>query len=430
MCARAHSSSYPTPCPRLTVPAAAGIVRRLSAGGPTTILRIALVFLALLAAAPGHAADTAKPAARVAAAVELRAGGEVYHLERALTRDGRRFFSAPEAMRALRLRHAFEPATGRLVFGGGKRAGLVWAGIASATVSRQRVALSAAPFVHRNELMVPADFAEGPLAAVTGRRVAVAFLGPVPLAPERGFSLVVLDPGHGGRDTGAVGPAGTMEKDLTLAIAKRARAKLSKAGGVDVLLTRETDVFVPLAGRVALANARQADLFVSIHLNAAPSPHATGTETYFLSAVASDEAARASAEFENRSLALEETRPDPASPGLAFILGDLARSASIRESEEFAAALQDRFGAEAPSVRGVNRGVKQAPFYVLVGAEMPAVLTEVGFVSNPQQEKALRSARVQEEIAEAVARSVLAYKARVDAGLGLDVVPAATATGK
>jgi N-acetylmuramoyl-L-alanine amidase len=405
-------------------------VRRLSARGTHAILRLALVLLALLAAEPGHAAESTKPSGHVTGGVELRVGGETYRLERALTRDGRRFFSAAEAMRALKLRHAFEPATGRLAFGGGKRAGLVWAGIASATVSRQRVALSAAPFVHRNELMVPADFAEGPLAAVTGRRVTVAFLGAVPLAPERGFSLVVLDPGHGGRDTGAVGSGGTMEKDLTLAIAKRARTKLLRAEGLDVVLTRETDVFVPLAGRVALANARQADLFVSIHLNAAPSRHATGTETYFLSAVASDDAARASAEFENRSLALEEARADAAPADLAFILGDLARSASIRESEDFAAALQDRFGAEAPSVRGVNRGVKQAPFYVLVGAEMPAVLTEVGFVSNPQQEKALRSARVQDEIAEAIARSILAYKARVDAGLGLEVVPAATATGK
>jgi N-acetylmuramoyl-L-alanine amidase len=267
--------------------------------------------------------------------------------------------------------------------------------------------------------MVPAEFAEGPLAAVLGRRVTVVFRGPVPLAPDQGFSLVVLDPGHGGRDTGAVGPGGTMEKDLTLAIARRVRARLARSSDLQVLLTRDSDVFVPLQARVAAANARGADLFVSIHLNAAPSRHAIGTETYFLSAVASDDAARASAEFENRSLELEEQHPGAPPTDLAFILGDLARSASVRESEAFAASLQEAFIDQAPSVRGQSRGVKQAPFVVLAGAEMPAVLTEVGFISNPQQERALKSERVQEEIARAIIRSILVYKLQVERTMGL-----------
>ncbi|HEY8369773.1 MAG TPA: N-acetylmuramoyl-L-alanine amidase [Thermodesulfobacteriota bacterium] len=383
---------------------------------PRLVAAALLAPLALLADAgsAGAAAPTS--------GAELRVGGDVYRLTRAVARDGRRFFSATEALRVLKLRHAWEPATSRLAFGSGKRAGIVWAGIPSVTVSRQRVPLSAAPFVHKDELMVPVDFAERALTAVLGRRVTVAFAGPVPLAPpERAFSLVVLDPGHGGRDTGAVGPRGTQEKDLTLAIAKRTRDILVRESDLEVLLTRETDVFVPLQARVAMANARGADLFVSIHLNAAPSRDAIGTETYFLSAVASDDAARASAEFENRSLELEETRPGAPTADLAFILGDLARTASIRESEAFAASLQDRFVREAPSVRGVNRGVKQAPFYVLVGAQMPAVLTEVGFISNPQQEAALRSPRVQEEIARAIARSILAYRDQVNSTMGLPV---------
>ncbi|HEX7125773.1 MAG TPA: N-acetylmuramoyl-L-alanine amidase [Thermodesulfobacteriota bacterium] len=383
---------------------------------PRLVVAAALVLLALLAGA--RSAGAAAPAS----GAELRVGGNVYRLTRAVARDGRRFFSAAEALRVLKLRHAWEPATSRLAFGSGKRAGIVWAGIPSVTVSRQRVPLSAAPFVHKDELMVPVDFAERALSAVLGRRVTVAFAGPVPLAPpERAFSLVVLDPGHGGRDTGAIGPRGTQEKDLTLAIAKRTRDIIVRESDLEVLLTRETDVFVPLQGRVAMANARGADLFVSIHLNAAPSRDAIGTETYFLSAVASDDAARASAEFENRSLELEETRPGAPPADLAFILGDLARTASIRQSEAFAASLQDRFVSEAPSVRGINRGVKQAPFYVLVGAQMPAVLTEVGFISNPQQEAALRSRRVQDEIARAIARSVLAYRDQVNSAMGLPV---------
>ncbi len=382
---------------------------------PRLLATAAVAWLALTAGAAGPAGAATPPSG-----AELRVGSEVHRLARAVARDGRRFFSASEAMRALKLRHAWEPATARLAFGSGKRAGIVWAGIPSVTVSRQRVPLSAAPFVYKDELMVPVDFAERALAAIVGRRMTVAFAGPVPLAPpERAFSRVVLDPGHGGRDAGAVGPRGTQEKDLTLAIAKRARDILARRADLEVLLTRETDVFVPLQGRVAMANARGADLFVSIHLNAAPSRHAIGTETYFLSAVASDDAARASAEFENKSLELEEKVPGAPPADLAFILGDLARSASIKESEAFAANLQDRFISEAPSVRGINRGVKQAPFYVLVGAQMPAVLTEVGFISNPQQEAALRSPRVQDEIAHAIARSVLAYRDAVNSAMGL-----------
>lgn len=378
-------------------------------------LAVLLPLVAAWVAAPGAAR-----AATAAPQVELRVGREVHRLARAVARDGRRYFSAPEALRALGLAYSWEPATSRLAFGSGRRAAIVWAGVPSVTVSRQRAPLSAAPFVHRNELMVPADFAEGALAAVLGRRVTVAFRGSVPVAPERAFATVALDPGHGGSDAGAIGPGGTMEKDLTLAIAKRVRGHLRRTSDLTVLLTRETDVFVPLEGRVAMANAREADLFVSIHLNAAQARAVSGTETYFLSAVASDEAARASAERENRSLELEEKRPGAPPADLALILADLARSASLRESETFAAMLQERFAEEAPSVRGESRGVKQAPFFVLVGARMPAVLTEVGFISNPEQERALRSERVQEEIARSIVRAVLAFKALADSRMGLE----------
>ncbi len=386
---------------------------------------LVLSVVAAWAAAPGAAR-----AAPAASGIELRIGESVHRLERAVARDGRRYFSAPEALRALGVRYSWEPATSRLAFGSGRRAAIVWAGVPSVMVSRQRAPLSAAPFVHRDELMVPADFAEGALAAVLGRRVTVVFRGPVPVAPDHMFATVVLDPGHGGRDSGAVGPGGTMEKDLTLAIAKRVRDRLRRTSDLTVLLTREADVFVPLEGRVAMANAREADLFVSIHLNAAPTRAVTGTETYFLSAVASDESARASAERENKSLELEEKRPGAPPADLALIFADLARSASLRESEAFAAMLQERFVQDAPSVRGESRGVKQAPFFVLVGAEMPAVLTEVGFISNPEQERALRSTRVQEEIARSLARSILAFKVQADGRMGLEPAGPVAAGGQ
>ncbi|HWP34410.1 MAG TPA: N-acetylmuramoyl-L-alanine amidase, partial [Thermodesulfobacteriota bacterium] len=325
-----------------------------------------LLVLALAPAAAGAASGS------VSAAAELLVGKRAYRLERAVTREARRYFSAQEALKAAGLRYSWEPATGRLAFGTGGRAAIVWAGVPSVSVNRRRVPLSAPPFVLRDELMVPADFADGPLAAVVGQPVRVVFRGPVPVAPAYAFTTVVLDPGHGGRDTGAVGPGGTLEKDLTLAIARRVRERLRRASDLTVLLTRDADVFVPLEARVALANARGADLFVSIHLNSAPNPAAAGTETYFLSAVASDEAARASAERENRSLELEGRPAGTPPPDIGLILADLLRSAALRESEAFAALLEDRLAGLAPGPGGDSRGVKQAPFFVLVGARMPA----------------------------------------------------------
>ncbi|HEX6159575.1 MAG TPA: N-acetylmuramoyl-L-alanine amidase, partial [Thermoanaerobaculia bacterium] len=182
-----------------------------------------------------------------------------------------------------------------------------------------------------------------------------------------GIRTIVIDPGHGGKEVGAVGPGGLMEKDVTLALCRKLADALAAKTGARVVLTREDDSVVSLDQRTAIANQYKADLFLSVHTNAAVVKGAKGSETYFLSLEASDELARKAAETENAAAA-----SDPGSD-LKLILWDLAQQAYLEESSRLATVIQEEMNA----VSGVqNRGVKQAPFKVLVGATMPAALVE------------------------------------------------------
>ena len=226
-------------------------------------------------------------------------------------------------------------------------------------------------------------------------------------SPQPAF-LVVLDPGHGGEKPGAVGPGGLREKELTLAIARRVAARLRARGG-HAILTRQGDVGVPLARRAALANAEGADLFVSIHLNAMPGAaraSVQGVETYFLSADATDASATAVAARENADRLAGEPELDPDDP-VSGILRDLADTQALAESSRLAYAVHERLVGQ---LGAADRGVKQAPFYVLAGARMPAVLLEVGFVSHPREATRLASAAYQERVAQAIAEGIVAWR--------------------
>jgi len=218
---------------------------------------------------------------------------------------------------------------------------------------------------------------------------------------------VVIDPGHGGDETGAIGPAGTMEKDLTLAIAREIAERLRATLGLQVVLTRDEDVAVGLDERSALANQNKADLFVSVHLNATVSGRARGAETYFLSLQASDERAAGLAAAENL------TGGEPAAPGseefdLQLLLWDLAQSQHLASSQRLATLIQAELNRalELP-----DRGVKQAPFRVLTGAAMPAVLVELGFLTNAEEEKRLRDPAYRAGLAETVVRAIGRFRA-------------------
>ncbi|MHB1843579.1 MAG: N-acetylmuramoyl-L-alanine amidase family protein [Deltaproteobacteria bacterium] len=221
--------------------------------------------------------------------------------------------------------------------------------------------------------------------------------------------LVVIDPGHGGRREGAVGPSGLREKTLALALAKRVAALGRRELGFEFLLTRTTDREVPLAERVAFANRRHADLFLSIHANSMPtarSRRATrGIETYFLSADPSGAAAAALAARENRD---DRARSRKRSAGdVDAILDDLSLTAAHANSSRLAYALQQRL---VQATRAADRGVQQAPFFVLTGAHMPAVLIEVGFVSQPEEERQLASPAYEDALAQAIVHGLSDYE--------------------
>jgi len=227
---------------------------------------------------------------------------------------------------------------------------------------------------------------------------------------------VVIDPGHGGSHHGAVSPHGDTEKALALEIAQRIARKLKKQGA-RVVLTRTGDIEVPLVNRAAVANAIRADLFLSIHLNSMPTRALRrdhqGVETFFLSADATDASATAVAARENADRLAGEPEIDPADP-VSFILQDLEDAAALSGSSRLAYALHEELvratGAE-------DRGVKQAPFYVLAGARMPAVLLEVGFISHREESAQLRTRARQELIADAVAAGVESFRRQARASL-------------
>lgn len=228
----------------------------------------------------------------------------------------------------------------------------------------------------------------------------------VALGPARAGSAaeppatVVIDAGHGGADLGARGARGALEKQVTLAVATRV-AKRLRAQGANVVLTRSSDVFVPLAERTEIANRARASLFVSIHANSAPAKDVAGAETYFLSLEASDDEAMRVAMTENDVFQQEGTA-DESQDVVGAILGDLIRTEHLRESSALAAAIQRQL-ARLP---GESRGVKQAPFVVLTGVNMPAALVEIGFITNPGEAARMGQRDRQQEIADAIAAAI------------------------
>ncbi|HZI64566.1 MAG TPA: N-acetylmuramoyl-L-alanine amidase [Thermoanaerobaculia bacterium] len=232
-----------------------------------------------------------------------------------------------------------------------------------------------------------------------------------PPTPRPGIHTIVLDPGHGGGETGAVSASGTQEKALTLMLAEAVKSRLENRLPVRVVLTRSEDAQLPLSTRSAIANQFKADLFVSIHLNSSPGAGAGGAETYFLSAQASDARAASAAAAENRNGGADED--GDALYGLQLLLWDLAQSRYLGESQRLANLIQQELNVEL-GLR--DRGVKQAPFRVLMGAAMPAVLVELGFLSNPEEEKKLLQPAYRSQLAEALTRAITRYKAQAEGG--------------
>ena len=218
------------------------------------------------------------------------------------------------------------------------------------------------------------------------------------------ISRIVIDPGHGGHDTGTIGPHGLMEKDLCLDVALRlGRLIEDKLPGAEVVYTRKDDTFIPLEQRTATANDVKADLFISIHANSSHNHSARGVETYYLNFATSED----SMEVATRENALSQTSLHD----LQDIIKKIARNEKIEESKELASDIQDALTQRLQNVnqRQKNRGVKKAPFVVLIGANMPSVLSEISFISNPSDEKLLRKGDQRQRVADGLYHGIAAY---------------------
>jgi N-acetylmuramoyl-L-alanine amidase len=214
---------------------------------------------------------------------------------------------------------------------------------------------------------------------------------------------VVIDPGHGGHDTGTVGHNGLTEKDLVLDVALRLGKLITRQLNAEVVYTRTDDVFLPLEERTKLANAEKADLFISIHANSSPEVSATGVETYYFN-LTSD---RTGLDLATR----ENATSTSAISDLNDLLHKAVLQAKLEESREFAQKVQSSLCANSVKMnnRSRDRGVRQAPFVVLIGATMPSVLAEIGFVSNPHDERFMKRNDQRQKIAEALCKGISQY---------------------
>ena len=238
----------------------------------------------------------------------------------------------------------------------------------------------------------------------TGKKEESADIAGLSLAQQLGLGVrrIVIDPGHGGKDPGAMA-FGLKEKNIVLNVARRTAKILEKKHNYEVMLTRESDTFLPLEERTAIANTRNADLFVSIHVNAHPQKSAKGVETFYLNLATNTEAMRVAAR-ENATSTHNISE-------LQDILSDLMQNAKINESSQLAEFVQTSLiaGLEEHKYSIKNLGVKQAPFYVLIGAEMPAVLAEISFITNPEEAKLLQDDNYLQAIAQQIAAGVANY---------------------
>jgi N-acetylmuramoyl-L-alanine amidase len=214
---------------------------------------------------------------------------------------------------------------------------------------------------------------------------------------------VVIDAGHGGHDQGTTGPTGLLEKDLVLDISMKLGAMIQDRLGSEVVYTRTTDVFVPLEDRTAMANQHRADLFISIHANSSPYKSISGAEVFYLN-------------FTTSKDALEVAARENAAHGksifeLSELIQKIALKDKVDESREFASRLQTNLHGTWSKLNAAarNRGVKKAPFVVLIGASMPSVLAEIGFLSNPKDEQTLRKPEARMKVAEALFKGVEQY---------------------
>ncbi|RWX51212.1 N-acetylmuramoyl-L-alanine amidase [Candidatus Electrothrix marina] len=267
---------------------------------------------------------------------------------------------------------------------------------AASEIASERV-----PEIKPEKIITPRKRKTVPGSAGTEKSPAVENLT---LAQQLGLGVrrIVIDPGHGGKDPGAVG-FGLQEKDIVLNVAKKIKKILEEKNGYEVLLTRDSDVSLSLEERTAIANTKEADLFLSIHVNAHPEETIRGVETFYLNLATHTEAMRVAA--------LENATSTHNMSEMQDILSELMQNEKINESSQLAEFVQLKMisGLKKQKFRVKDLGVKQAPFYVLIGAEMPAILAEISFITNPEEAKLMKSEKYLQTLAEQMVAGVLSY---------------------
>lgn len=261
------------------------------------------------------------------------------------------------------------------------------------------------------QVYIPPSLAKYLLKKVAKIKGEVSLVTLEKIPPTRGPTIrrIVIDPGHGGKDPGAV-RGSVKEKDIVFDIAKKLKRKLHQKGNFEIIMTRNKDKFVSLWGRSQIANKAKADLFISIHANAARSRRARGFEVYFLSN-ATDDSARAIAAAENEVIIFENDTDSKNAPYLNATVWDMTLTENRAESQELAKAVCD---TSARSLGVKNRGIKSARFYVLKGTHMPAILIEVGFISNKYERQKLSTSAYRWKIAESIATGILTYRKKFE----------------
>ena len=323
--------------------------------------------------------------------------------------EGISYASLSSVADAYKLKYKWDPISKKLTLYKGDKNVVLALTSDIALVNGMPLKLSGPVSLYKSSIMIPKDFSESILKRAFVKKRAIRPRRKKPVKPKSAYRIrkIVIDPGHGGKDPGAIGRSALREKDITLDIAKRLRRHLEDRG-IDVYLTRSDDRFISLWRRADIANKRSADFFVSIHANTARSRRVKGFEVFYLSE-AVDDNARAIAAAENAFLKYEDSSFGYAKPSnsLEATLWDMRYSENRRESIELAKYITR---AACKQLKAKDRGEKGARFYVLKGAEMPSVLIEVGFISNRQEAEKLKDSFYREKIAEAITSGIIDYK--------------------
>ena len=296
----------------------------------------------------------------------------------------------------------WDPITKKAELTKGKSSFIFHVGLDLAVVNGKSEKLSSPVVFYEGAVVIPSDFAIKRMGRILGPPAVVT---PPPLIQKYAIRKIVIDPGHGGKDPGAIGKSGLREKDLVLDIAKRVKDEL-KGNGIDVILTRDRDRFVSLYSRTQIANDNDVDFFVSIHANANRVKSLKGFEVYYLSS-AVDDAARAVEAAENEFLKFDDSSFYFRNTNLEATLWDLVYTENREESVELAKHITKAVD-DSMSIR--DRRIRSARFYVLKGVRMPSVLIEIGYLTNPAEEADMWRHSYRQELASAIVKGILNYK--------------------